>query len=341
VTRLVSVVVPAYGHPDRLRRLIEALAAQVPGETPLTLIVSDDASPEPLEPSLRPHVPEGIALEVVRASANGGPGAARNRALELVRTPWTAFLDADELPGPDWLERLETIVRSPDAPDGVEGRLDAGAAGRPTPFTHVAEVHGGDDQHVAGNVLFRTEVLRSVGGFDERFYDPGRKLHFREDVDLYLRLERAGKRLEFDPELRAEHPPLPGSFWSPVRDARRYYFDPLLSREHGARFRRLVRLRRAGPVPLRWARHVAAWLFVAALVVAVVGFVVGWTAVGAAGAVAAAVGLAANAFALAWNRRLTAGSALLLVPAAAIVPWVYLWHYYRGVLAFRHRPRLT
>jgi glycosyltransferase involved in cell wall biosynthesis len=340
VTRLVSVVVPAYGHPDRLRRLIEALAAQVPGETPLTLIVSDDASPEPLEPSLRPHVPEGIALEVVRASANGGPGAARNRALELVRTPWTAFLDADELPGPDWLERLETIVRSPDAPDGVEGRLDAGAAGRPTPFTHVAEVHGGDDQHVAGNVLFRTEVLRSVGGFDERFYDPGRKLHFREDVDLYLRLERAGKRLEFDPELRAEHPPLPGSFWSPVRDARRYYFDPLLSREHGARFRRLVRLRRAGPVPLRWARG-GRGRVVGTVVVAILGFVAGWTAVGAAGAIAAVVGLAANAFALAWNRRLTAASVLLLVPAAAIVPWVYLWHYYRGVLAFRHRPRLT
>jgi hypothetical protein len=60
-----------------------------------------------------------------------------------------------------------------------------------------------------------------------------------------------------------------------------------------------------------------------------------------AGAVAATLGLAANAVALAWNRRLTAGSALLLIPAAAIVPWVYLWHYYRGVVAFRHRPRLT
>ena len=80
---------------------------------------------------------------------------------------------------------------------------------------------------------------------------------------------------------------------------------------------------------------------VGAVVVAILGFVAGWTAVGAAGAIAAAVGLAANAFALAWNRRLTAASVLLLVPAAAIVPWVYLWHYYRGVLAFRHRPRLT
>ena len=57
--------------------------------------------------------------------------------------------------------------------------------------------------------------------------------------------------------------------------------------------------------------------------------------------VLALLGLAANVAALAWKRRLTAGSVVPLVAIAAIVPWVYLWHYYRGVIAFRHRPRLT
>jgi GT2 family glycosyltransferase len=339
--RRVTVVVPAYGHADRLRALLAAVGAQAEGE-PVPVVVSDDATPDPLEPELRRDLPTGIELDVVRSDVNGGPGAARNRALERVRTPWVALLDADELPGPGWVERLEAIAADAASPDVVEGRVDAGAgAGRPTPFTHIAEVRGGDDQHVAGNVLLRTEALRDVGGFDQRFYDPPRKLHFREDVDLYFRLERAGKRLAFDPELRAEHPPLPASFWSPVRDARRYYFDPLLSREHGDRFRRLVSRRRAGPVPLRWARHAAAWLFAASVVVAVVVFALGWTTVGIVAGVLVLLGLGVNAAALAWKRRLTAGSILPLIAVAAIVPWVYLWHYYRGVFAFRHLPRLT
>jgi glycosyltransferase involved in cell wall biosynthesis len=334
----VTVVIPAHAGVERLRALLAALDAQSEGLLPV--IVSDDASPQPLAGLLLAEDYPHITLDVLRGERNAGPGAARNRALERVRTPWVAFLDADELPGEGWLGRLEAIAGSPDAPDGIEGRVDVGGAGRPTPFTHVAEVHGGDDQHVAGNIAFRTDVIRRAGGFDERFYDAGRKLHFREDVDLYFRLERAGNRLEFDPELRALHPPLPASFWSPVREARRYYFDALLSREHGERFRRLVRTRTAGPIPLRWARHAAAWLFSASVLVTLIGFAFGVIPLGIAGIVGAVAGLALNVAALAWNRALTLGSALQLVVVAAIVPWVYLWHHYRGVFSFRHRPRL-
>ena len=274
---------------------------------------------------------------MVRSPTNGGPGAARNRGLARVETPWVAFVDSDELPGEGWIERLEAIALDPASPDGVEGLVDSGGD-QSTPFTHVGSLAGGS--HLSGNLAFRTDVLRAAGGFDERFFDPGLRLHFREDTELFFRLRRSHHRIERDLRLVVSHPPLPASYGAPLRDARRYYFDPLLAREHPERFRAFNELRRVGPLSLRRARHLAA-----------VGHVLG---VGAglvalanrrrpAAAVAGAVALGswgANAAALAWGRDLPARDAAPLAVVALGLPWVYVLFYYRGVVRFRHLPRL-
>lgn len=335
----VTVLVPAHGLPDRLRALLRALDAQVPEGGLLRVLVSDDASPEPLEPLLRSDHLERLALEVVRSDVNGGPGAARNRALARVETAWVACIDADELPGEGWLEKLVALVEAPEAPDGFEGSVWMGAV-RASPFAHATEPSGEGGEHVAGNVVFRTEVLRGIGGFDERFYDARRRIHFREDADLFFRFDRGGYRIERAPELVVEHPPLPSSLLGPARLARRYYFDPLLSREHTEAFRRLNAVRRVGPVSLRRARHDAALLFAGGALCTAAALVARRRRVAAAGGVALLGGWAANAAALSRGRRVERRHVVPLVGVSALVPWVYLWHYYRGVITFRHRPRL-
>jgi glycosyltransferase involved in cell wall biosynthesis len=336
VTFPITVVVPAYGDAAPVAALVAELDQQAPPETKVRVIVSDDASPTPLEPVLRTLRLDRIALDVVRSERNSGPGGARNRALEHVQTDWVAFLDADEVPGSGWLKRLLEIAHSGSL-DAVEGRIESGSSAGP--FTHTTEVRTGG-AYLGGNVAFRTAALRAVGGFDERFYDARRKLHFREDADLFFRLEASGTRIGFDPCLHALHPPLPASYTATLRLARRYYFDALLSRKHPQRFHGFVRARRMGPVPLRRARHDAYVMYAAGTAAAAAGVMLQTKRLAVAGGAVASVGWLASAAALAWGRRVGKRDVVPLAGAAAVTPWVYLLHYYRGVVTFRHRPRL-
>jgi GT2 family glycosyltransferase len=336
----LAVVVPAHAPPEQVQTLVAALAEQVAAlepTSPLTVVVVDDWSPQPLAGRLQAEA--SLRLQVVETEQNGGPGAARNRGLQEVATPWVAFLDADTVPAPGWLVRALELVARPGCADMVEGRTRIPSDRPPTPFTHATEA-APPVQHVAGNVLLRTKVLRSVGGFDERFYDPRRRLHFREDAELAFRLAEAGATDEYVEDLVVDHPPLPSSFWSPVRLARRYTFDPLLDREHPARFRAMNRQRMVGPFTLRRARHDAAVALVLGAVVLLVGLVLGIPAVWAVGAVLLVLGELATCVALCWRKRVRPVDVVLVPLVAPLVAVTYLWHWWRGVLEHRHRPRL-
>jgi glycosyltransferase involved in cell wall biosynthesis len=338
MSRPVTVVVPAHGTPGPLSSLLRALDGQARGGKALNVIVSDDASPRPLADEVDTRSLRGLDLRFVRSESNGGPGAARNRGLAEVRTGWVAFIDADELPTAGWLERLEEIVTGPEPPDVIAGRVEVPRDFGP--FEHATEAAADEEQYVAGNVAFRTHQLVEDGGFDERFYDAGRGLHFREDAELRFRLEAARRRFAYVPELIVTHPPLPRSWRIPLRLARRYYFDPLLSREHPGRFRAHVRARRVGFLPLRLARHLAAHVYLAGAVAGAAGLVLGEPLVAALGGAVFLAGWGLNVAALAFGRRVRLRDLLPLAAAGALVPLVYLWSYYRGVIAFGHRARL-
>lgn len=336
----VTVVVPAHGSPTLLARLLDALdsGATATG-TVLDVIVSDDASPQPLADTIDVEAPRSLRLRIVRSDRNGGPGAARNRALRLVETDWVAFLDADMVAGEAWVRRLLHVAATSRA-DGVEGRVEISDSAPPTPFTHATEFSSAGVHHGAGNVVYRTTLLRRVGGFDERFYDARRKLHFREDTELHFRLLASGASIEYDAELVASHPPLQASYLGPLRLARRYYFDPLLASLHPAGFREMNEARRVGPVNLRRARHDAALAAAGGTMVAVLALFSGSRRASAAAAGVAGAGWAATAVALAWRRQVRPAHVLPLAAVSLATPWVYLWNYYRGVIRYRHRPRL-
>ncbi len=91
----ISVVIPTYNRSGLIIRAVEsALAAVSPGDE---ILVIDDGSTDDTADVLRPLHDR---IRYIR-TRNSGPGAARNRGIQLATRPLVAFLDSDDEWVPD------------------------------------------------------------------------------------------------------------------------------------------------------------------------------------------------------------------------------------------------
>ena len=99
----LSVVMAVYNNAGSLAQAAGRVLDQSLGA--LELLISDDGS---TDGSL--HIAEGLAASDPRVRVltgpNGGPGAARNRALDAARGAWVGIVDADDLVHPLRFERM-------------------------------------------------------------------------------------------------------------------------------------------------------------------------------------------------------------------------------------------
>ena len=177
----ISVVVPAYDEPELLEMAADSVAGQESVE--LELIVVDDGSSRPLEPSLaRARKQLGERLIFVK-QANAGGSAARNRGVEL------AFLDHDDVWLPDKLARqLGAARRAPEAAlvycafetfgEGVPARV------RPVDAPS-GDILDALIEHTWIRTLSVVMVRRDALG-DEPWFQP--RYRYANDVDLYYRI---------------------------------------------------------------------------------------------------------------------------------------------------------
>ncbi|MEY3231230.1 MAG: hypothetical protein RL689_1319 [Planctomycetota bacterium] len=127
-------------------------------------------------------------VRVIRAGANGGPGAARNRGVDAAVAPVVFFLDADDLIEPTMLEHVAWhLATRPDAAAASTYEIGFGAQrylwsqGFDVPQLLLRECPVG-----AHAVAVRTAVFREIGGFDETIRGG------MEDWDLWFRLASKG-----------------------------------------------------------------------------------------------------------------------------------------------------
>ena len=204
---LVSVVIPTYARPERLRECLAALARQTIPADSFEIVVVDDGSPQPVVPP-EATTPAGPTIRVIR-QPNAGPSAARNRGVTEARGELIALTDDDCLPTPTWLESLVTVHRQcPDALVGgitFNGLTDDVFATTSQMIIDLVYEHFNADEAAAyfltsNNVLCSRADYRELGGFDTSFQRAG-----AEDRDFCDRWRASGKPLRLVTSAHIEH----------------------------------------------------------------------------------------------------------------------------------------
>ncbi|MBA2294647.1 MAG: glycosyltransferase [Actinobacteria bacterium] len=157
----------------------------------LEVVVVDDGSTDGTSGRLAGV--DDARLRVVRRDRTGGMAAARNAGIAVARGEWIAFLDDDDVWSPRKLSQQLGAARGARADFVYAGAIAVDERGivldtlyLPRPdelrekLSRASLIPAG-----CSNVIARTSLLRSLGGFDETF------VHIA-DWDLWIGLEQAG-----------------------------------------------------------------------------------------------------------------------------------------------------
>ncbi len=198
---LVSAIIPVHNGEDHVEQGVRSVLAQTYGN--VEVIVVDDGSTDGTQAVLQRIVDD--RLRVVH-QANARAAAAYNRGVEEARGPILAFLDHDDEWRPHKLEvQVPRLLGSRAAlvgtmtqymgDDGTmiggyfgestEGRQEDIAAARFLPFPR-------------SSVIMRTELFRSLGGFD---VDVDQRVGPVDDLEFFSRVAQHGETLELLPEV--------------------------------------------------------------------------------------------------------------------------------------------
>ena len=199
-TPLISVIIPAYNVAPYIGETLDGVFAQT--FTNFEVIVVNDGSPdtEEFERAVQPYSERVRYLK----QENRGASAARNAGLRAARGELVAFLDADDVWSPNYLDEQLNFMREFDCDLSCADAMifgvsaDAGrtymeslmeaapSRGRVT----FLELVNADRSLITSGVLARRDQILEVGLFDEA-------LRNAQDLDLWLRLARHGARIAY------------------------------------------------------------------------------------------------------------------------------------------------
>jgi cellulose synthase/poly-beta-1,6-N-acetylglucosamine synthase-like glycosyltransferase len=196
----VTIVMPAYNAASHLPRVIPAAIAALKGGR---LIVVDPGSSDGTAALAR-----DLGAEVLELGHRAGPALARNRGVELVKTPICLFIDADCVAHANVVEMVQALFDSNPDLVSVTGSYDDSPPEQNFfsqymnlrhHYTH-HQANPDGSSFWAGCGAVRTEVFRRIGGFDaEQFPMP-----MIEDIELAFRLRPQGK-MRLDSALQVTH----------------------------------------------------------------------------------------------------------------------------------------
>lgn len=193
---LVTAIIPTYNRSSVIVRTIENVLLQT--YSPIEVIVVDDGSTDDTESVLKKF---GSRIRWIKQQ-NAGPGAARNRGIELARGELVAFLDSDDSWMSAKVERQAKVLETagPAAPCCLCNAILRFENGRTISSFENAPIRPHIKEGIWENpteilmtrfvlfnqtVMVRRSVFERLGGFNEKF-------RCLEDYELALRLSFEG-----------------------------------------------------------------------------------------------------------------------------------------------------
>jgi glycosyltransferase involved in cell wall biosynthesis len=243
----VSVIIPARDSADFLPQALQSVEAQTFNDWEIVAV--DDGSRDDTWSILEGAGPRVRAL---RSTAAGGPAAARNRALAEVNGELVAFLDADDLLLPDYLESQIACLERARAAYRHVGLvtcdafvLEGDKYGQHTYLESVRDRHQPltielvlKRNPIYISSLVPTVVGESVGWFDDELFGT-------EDFGLWLKILEQGYEAVLNPKPLAAYRRHAGSVSSNIArqgaNNRRTYELALARGALNARQRRIAR----------------------------------------------------------------------------------------------------
>jgi GT2 family glycosyltransferase len=192
VIKLVSIIIVVKNDRGIAATLehLHKLACPIPFE----VIVVDSSLPERLA-DIKVANP-WVRWERFPYSTKRTTPAQRNRGVELAGGELIAFIDANCIPGPEWLEAMvEATTQGTDIVCGPV--LDANK----TNLVHYAPEHSEGkyvDTATTISVGIRSIVFERIGNFDTSFA-------FGQDIDFFWRATDAGFRIYYHPNVQISH----------------------------------------------------------------------------------------------------------------------------------------
>jgi GT2 family glycosyltransferase len=197
----VDVVIAAYNAAATLDRSLDAAIAAAGAEH--VLLVDDGSDDGGAELARRRGV------RVVRLDRRSGPALARNRGAQAASAEVVLFLDADCVAHGNTVERVRSAFSLDPTLAALTGSYDDAppARGFFSQYMNLRHHHThqrarrDDSTFWAGCGAVRRSVFLAAGGFDATRYTTPQI----EDIELGLRLRRAGAKLRLDPDLQVTH----------------------------------------------------------------------------------------------------------------------------------------
>lgn len=199
-TPLVSVIMPAYNAAQFIEESIRSVRNQT--VTDWELIVVDDCSADETGQFVNRLAAEDPRIRLIRNEVNSGVAKTRNRALDLVRGQYVAFLDSDDIWYPEKLEKQIALLEKKQADLSYSSYRLVRAEDKAPIRNYLVpgETSFADmlsQNRIGCSTVVMTRELADGNRFTTEFY--------HEDYVLWLRMLQQGAKMAGVPEILVDY----------------------------------------------------------------------------------------------------------------------------------------